>query len=147
MSPESSQSQELLFDCGDADSAQGSPQFRATATRPSHRGCAPPIDPFTGGDMNVRLEDWVPALERAAQWNGWTESEQLLQLAGHLLEKALQEWNLQAEERCLLRRTIEALKSRLDPDSQALAAREFHYLSQHDKECVSDDITRLEKTF
>ena len=38
VSPESSQSQELLSDRSDADSAWGSPQFRETATRPSHRG-------------------------------------------------------------------------------------------------------------
>lgn len=90
----------------------------------------------------------MPALELAAQWNGLTESEQHLQLAGHLQEKALQEWNLlQTEERCLLRRAIEVLKSRLDPGSQALAAQEFRHLSQHDKECVSDFITWLKKTF
>ena len=111
-SPGSSQSQEVLSDCSDADSMQGSPQFRETAAmRPSPRGRAPPIDPFTGEDKNVRLEDWVPALERAAQWNGWTESEQLLQLAGHLRGKALQEWNLlQAEEKSSLGRAVKSLK-------------------------------------
>lgn len=57
VSPESSQSQELLSDRGDADSTQGSPQFRETATRSSCRGRAPPIDPFMGEDKNVRLED------------------------------------------------------------------------------------------
>ena len=32
---------------------------------------------------NVLWEDWIPTLEQAAIWNGWSE-EKLLQLAGHL---------------------------------------------------------------
>ena len=45
------------------------------------RGKAPHIDTF-GGETS--FEDWLPALERAALWNSWSDEETLLQLAGHL---------------------------------------------------------------
>ena len=128
---DSSQSQELLSDHSDADSMQGSPQFRVTAATDLQAGDEHLLLTHLQEDKNVRVEDWVPALERAAQWNGWTKSEQLLQLAGHLQGKALQ------ERRSSLGHAVEALKSRLDPGSQALAVQEFRNLSQHDKESVS----------
>ena len=31
------------------------------------------------------------------KWNGWSSEEQVIQLAGHLKGKALQEWNLLGE--------------------------------------------------
>ena len=46
------------------------------------RGKAPPVEPFNGESEAMRLEDWLPALERAATWNDWTEEDRLLQLAG-----------------------------------------------------------------
>ena len=39
---------------------------------------------FTGENQEVCIDDWLPALERASTWNGWTEEECLMQLAGHL---------------------------------------------------------------
>ena len=48
------------------------------------RGKAPPVDPFTGEQPDVLWEDWLSTFERASTWNGWSESEKLLQLAGHL---------------------------------------------------------------
>lgn len=30
------------------------------------------------------LRDWLPSLNRAAQWNGWESEELLMQLAGYL---------------------------------------------------------------
>ena len=62
------------------------------------RGKAPPIDFFTGEDPEMRLDNWLPTLERASVWNGWSEKETLLQLAGYLMNRALQEWNLLSEE-------------------------------------------------
>ena len=58
------------------------------------RGKAPPVEPFTGENPSELLEDWQPTLERAGHWNGWSGDEMLLQLAGHLRGRALQEWNL-----------------------------------------------------
>ena len=49
-----------------------------------HKGKAPPVDSFTGMDPELRLDDWIPALLRASKWYGWSEDEELIQLAGHL---------------------------------------------------------------
>ena len=57
---------------------------------PQH-GKAPPIDPFTAEDIGITFDDWLPILERAAIWNEWTPEESLMQLAGHLRGRALQE--------------------------------------------------------
>jgi len=46
----------------------------------------------------LRFEDWLPSLERAVEWNCWSEAEKHIQIAGHLRGKALQEWNLLLEE-------------------------------------------------
>ena len=48
------------------------------------RGKAPPVDSFSGEDGAIRLDDWLPSLERAASWNAWTDEEKVMQLAGHL---------------------------------------------------------------
>lgn len=62
----------------------------------SRKGKAPPVDMFDGESPDVLFEDWVPALQRAAEWNKWTEKETLIQLVGHLRGRALQEWGLLA---------------------------------------------------
>ncbi len=61
------------------------------------RGKSPPINPYTGEDPEVRIDDWLPALKRAASRNDWSEMETLIQLADHLRGRALQEWNLLGE--------------------------------------------------
>lgn len=66
-------------------------------TGQARHGKAPPVDSFTGESEKVLWEDWLPMLERAATWNGWSEEEKLLQLAGNLNGKAVQEWNLMSE--------------------------------------------------
>ena len=49
------------------------------AVMPSSRqGKAPPINAFTGEIPEVQLDDWLPSLRRAYQWNDWTEEELLL---------------------------------------------------------------------
>ena len=55
---------------------------------------APPIDPFITEDKEIRFDDWIPTLERATTWL----EETLVQLAGHLHGKALQEWDLMSVE-------------------------------------------------
>ena len=88
-------------------------------------GKAPPVDSFNGEQPEVRFEDWLPTLERAAAWNGWSNEELLLQLAGHLRGKALQEWNLmgQAEKARYKDATVE-LTRRLDPGSRIMAVQD-----------------------
>ena len=44
--------------------------------------------------MEVRLDDWLPSMERAKLLNDWTEDELMSQLAGHLRGQAHQEWSI-----------------------------------------------------
>ena len=109
------------------------------------RGKAPSIDPYTGEDPEVRMDDWLPAL-KLEQRLGMTET--LMQLAGHLRGRALQEWNLLGEtERSKLEVAVGALHSRLEQGNKAMAAQEFRHCSQMDSEHVADYIRWLEKTF
>ena len=107
-------------------------------TTPPRRGKAPPIDMFNG---ESNFEDWLPALQRSATWNSWSEDETLLQLAGHLRGRALEEWNLMDEgERADLSKAVACLKRRLDPGSKMLAAQDFRRASQNRSEPVADYI-------
>ena len=112
------------------------------------RGKAPPVDLFTGENTELRFDDWLPNLERASAWNGWTDEELLLQLAGHLRGRALLEWNLlDQEEKSSYQTATEALRSRLDPGGRALAAQDFRHTYQREHEPVGDFIRRLERTY
>ena len=51
----------------EAASAEGGGVWSSSRVR---RGKAPPVDPFTGEDPECRLDDWLPTLSRAADWNG-----------------------------------------------------------------------------
>ncbi len=115
---------------------------------PTRRGKAPPVDTFTGEDAETRLDDWLPALERAADWNGWTPSDVLIQLAGHLKGRALQEWSLLSqEEKRNYKTATAALRNRLDPGSRIMAAQDFRHASQEEAEKAGDFIRRLERLF
>ena len=111
-------------------------------------GKAPPIDSFSGDCYEVQLDDWLPSLERAAEWNRWSLEEKLMQRAGHLRGKALQEWTLISEtERTTYVQAVAALRTRLDTGSKTLAAQDFRHLCQDEKESVSEYIRKLERTF
>ena len=115
---------------------------------PLRRGKAPPVDAFTGENAEIRFEDWLPTLERAASWNGWSGDEQLMQLAGYLRGRALQEWNLLAvEDRATYEAATRVLRTRLDPGNRVLAAQDFRHAIQGDTEPVADYIRRLERLF
>lgn len=75
-----------------------------------------------------RFDQWLPALDRASEWNGWSEQEQLLQLAGHHRGKALRV--IAKEKRTTYAKAVETLRTRLDPVSKILAAQDFRHLSQ-----------------
>ena len=114
----------------------------------TRRGKAPPVEPFTGENAEVQFEDWLPTLERAAAWNGWSEEDLLLQLAGHLRGRAFQEWNLlQSGDKATFPQAKEALQLRLDPGSKVLAAQDFRHTIQGSDEKVTDFVRRLERTF
>ena len=104
----------------------------------------PPIDTFSG-EGNANFEDWVPALERYALWNAWSEEETLFQLVSHLQGR---EWNLMEEsDKRNLGRAKSILWKRLDPGSKLLAAQHFRHASQHREETVADYIRRLVRAF
>lgn len=114
----------------------------------ARRGKAPPIDSFSGDDGAIRFEDWLPSLERGASWNAWTDEEKLLQLAGHLRGRALQEWNLiPAGDRSTFDSAVSALRSRVEPGNRVLAGQDFRHARQEGSESVSEYIRRLEKLF
>ena len=118
------------------------------APTPVRRGKAPPVSRFSGEDPECLLEDWLPSLNRASLWNGWSEEEQMIQLAEHLKGRALQEWNLiHADQRTTFAQATEALRLRLDTASKTVAAQEFRHTAQREGEAVSDFIRRLERTF
>ena len=109
-----------------------------------HCGKVPPIDSFTAEDIPITFDDWLLTLEQAATWNGWTPDETLMQLAGHLRERASQEWKLLIpENRASYQVAVKALREKLDPGNQTLAALDFRHTSQQSSESVSDFITRL----
>ena len=86
------------------------------APTPARCGKALPVSQFLGEDVECQLDDWLPLLERASVWNALTASERLMQLAGHLKRRALQEYHLpRAEERESFESAVEALHGRLDP--------------------------------
>ena len=108
---------------GDATSEDAHSLPEAGTLPLGRRGKAPPVDSFKGSDPEVRFEDWLPMLERAANWNGWSEEEKLMQLAGHLRGKAAREYSLlSSEEKQSFSIAVETLQARLDPGSCALAA-------------------------
>ena len=114
----------------------------------TRRGRAPPVELFSGENTETTLEDWLPSLTRAAEWNGWSEEEKLIQLAGHFTGRARQEWILMSlEDKASYQRSIEVLATRLGPGSKVLAAQDFRHIAQEEREKVSNFICRLEKTF
>ena len=118
--------------------------------RPTHKrkGKAPPVDSFSGEDEAVRLDDWIPTLKRAATWNDWSEGDLLLQLAGHLRGRALQEWDLIPEDiKSTFRTAVDALRDRLDPGGRMLVVQDFRHAAQKSEESVADFIRRLEHCF
>ena len=108
----------------------------------------PPIDPFSGENPEVTIEEWLPSLQRAVDWNEWSESKILTQLAGHLRGRALQKWNLLDDiDKENWQCSIKVLQNRLEHGNSTTAAQEFQHLHQDKKETVSEFITRLERTF
>ena len=115
----SSKSPGTLLKSSTTSVVAGTPTAAGTSSR---RGKAPPVDTFNG---DANFEDWLPALQRSATWNAWTDDETLLQLAGHLRGRALEEWNLMdGSDRSDLKRATNVLKERLDPSSRMLAAQD-----------------------
>ena len=96
----------------------------------------------------MRFDDWFPMLQRTAKWNGWSDKEALLQLAGHLRKRALLEWNLLGEaHKTTLSTAVTTLRERLDPGSRSTAVQYFRHARQRESEPVGDFILRVERIF
>ena len=107
-----------------------------------------PIDPFTDKNQEIRLDDWLHSFKRAAHFNGWSKEEQLLQFAGHLCGRGLQEWNLLDSEQVLeFDVTVKALQECLNPRSKVLVGKDFWHTTQKDSESVANFIQQLEHVF
>ena len=79
----------------------------------------------------LTFEDWLSALQQAVTWNAWSSEETLIQLAGHLRGRALQEWNLMDNsDKESFNKAVDTLKKRLDPSSKMLAAKDFRHAAQ-----------------
>ena len=112
------------------------------------RGKALPIDKFTAEDGRTTFDNWIPTLEKATSWYNWTAEESLMQLAGHLRGRALQEWKLlELKDKVTYGTAVKALRERLDPGNQSIAALDFRHASQRSEETFSDFIQCLEKLF
>ena len=132
-----------------SDTDGGGPDHGTSrSTTVSRRGKAPPIDPFSASDRAVSFDDWLPCLERATSWNAWTEEEKLMQMAGHLRGRALQEWDLiPSEDKSIFADAVKSLSSRLDPVDRVLAGQDFRHAMQEGSESVADFVRRLERLF
>ena len=107
----------------------------------ARQGKAPPVELYTSENPDLLWEEWVPMFERAASWNGWTEQEKLLQLAGHPRSKALQEWNLlSGSHKSTFATATAEMQSRLDPGSKMVAVQEFRHKSQKPTELAGTSI-------
>ena len=125
--------------------AQSEAQAESHAPTGGHKCRAPPVNPFSGEDKTVRLDDWVPALHRAVTWNSWSEVDLLLQLAGHLQSRALHERELVSEDQKSTYCTaVDTLRERLDLGRRMLAVQNFCHAAQKGEEVVADFICRLE---
>ena len=125
-----------------------SAQLDGRSTAPTRVGKALPVDPYTGEDIEVWWEDWLPTFERAASWNKWTDGEKVIQLAGHLKKRALMEWNsIEEADRNNYTTACKSMQTRMDPGCKAIAAQDFRHTVQKDTEPVMDFILRLERIF
>ena len=96
---------------------------------------------FTAENSEIRFNDWLPTLERAAAWNNWMGDELTIQLAGYLHGRALQELNLISTADCTTYQSaMIALRTRLDCGNKTLAALDFRHIVQKETESVSDFI-------
>ena len=95
---------------GETSSVRG--EASSSASTQARRGKAPPLSKFSGEDPECLLDDWLPSIERASTWNAWSEEDRLIQLAGHLKGRALQEWNLlRPDQRTTFAQAAEMLRS------------------------------------
>ena len=117
----------------------------STSTQ-QRRGRAPPIEFFSGENPAIAVDDWLPSLEHASSWNGWSTSEKLMELPSYLKGRALQEWRLLSHsEQQDFTMAINTLGVRLDPGSKTMAAKDFWHSLQKSGENMPDFIRQLRR--
>ena len=110
------------------------------------RGKTTPIESFSGEDPAITVDDWLPSLEWASDWNWRSEAEKRMQLPGYLQGRACQEWKLLSpSEQQDFTVAINTLRARLDPGRKTMAAQEFRHTLQKVGETVPDFIRRMER--
>ena len=73
-------------------------------------------------ELPIQLSTELPIGARGTNVDGWMEDERLIQLAGHLHGRALQEWNLiPPAEYQTYQSSTAALRMRLDCGNKTLA--------------------------
>ena len=127
---------------GDGSRSEGSsltlPELITAPPRHVRRLKVPPVEPFTGEDPAVKLDDWLLILTRASLWNCWSPEEWLLQFAGHLRGCGLQEWDLLSDrDRATFDAAVGVLRERLDPGGKV---QDFRHCFLSESESVSDFI-------
>ena len=76
----------------------------------------------------------MPIFKGTAEWNNWSDSECLIQLAGHLRGKAHQEFLLlDPSEKSTYAQAISALSSKFNFRSRLVAAPDFRHATQGPK--------------
>ena len=89
----------------------------------------------------IHFEEWLPTLDYAMSWNGWTNEESLVQLVRHLCGRALTELNLlHKEKKATYQAASQAWRTWLDPGYKTLAAQYFQHAMQKESETVADYI-------
>ena len=95
-------------------------------TLPNQCGKTPPVESFTGEELSIHWDNWLPTLERAATWNNWSEQEKLIQLAGYLHGRAQREWDIMVEgSKTSFSAAVKTLHARMDSGSRVVAAQDF----------------------
>ena len=103
----------------------------------------PPIDPFSAEGLAEQWDEWLPTFERVAEWNNWSESAYVLQLAGHWRGKARKEFSLlTSEETFTFTRAKVTVRSRQEVNSKTLAVQNFRHATQGSQQAASDYIDK-----
>ena len=128
--------------------ASGDYKEESSVSITPRRGKVPPVNLFCGENLDDSWDDWIPTFKGTAEWNGWSDSECLLQLSGYLRGKARQEFLLlEQSSKSTFAQATAALSKKFNFGNRTLAAQDFRHATQASGETVSNHILRLEKIF
>ena len=106
------------------------------------------MDSFNAECEDVCFDDWLPSFRRAALWYSWSEKDYLLQLAWHLCDRTLQEWELLGKDsKKSLAMQLKLCVLAWTKGSNILSAQDFWYTKQREDETVDSFVRRPRKTY